>query len=285
MKKIWILCIGLLLCVPALAQEEVVEGATVAEVVEDEPVREPFNGTSLADMQTVRNAAGGSFEIMIHHRFGLMKEMTDLYGIYGPSNIGIGVNYGITDKFMVGFETEKNNKLQDLHWKWSIMQQTQSGKIPVSLSYYGSVSLDSRPKDVFGETYRFSNRYGFFHQLIMSRKFSSRFSLLGSASYAHFNAVDSVWHNDKAGVGLGGKLRVTDNLSVIGQYDFPVKLKTVRYFQERVKPNLSAGIEINTSTHVFQIFVANYSSIVTQKNYAYNTNDFTKGDFKFCRKY
>ena len=271
MKKFWILFAAILIGAPLWAQEETEE--------EDLPVRSPFNATCLADVQTVINPSAGAWEIMIHHRFGLIKDMTDLYGIYGPSNIRIGVNYGVTDKIMLGFGTEKNNKLQELHWKVSLFEQTRSGKVPVSLSYYGAVNLDARPEEIFGEEYKFSNRFSYFHQLIMSRKFGKKFSVLGTASYAHFNSVDSIWQNDKAGVAIGGKYSLTSNLSIIGQYDFPIKTKTIRYYQERVKPNLSAGIEINTSTHAFQIFVANYSNLMAAKNYAFNTNDFTKGDF------
>ena len=39
------------------------------------------------------------------------------------------------------------------------------------------------------------------------------------------------------------------------------------------------GWEINTATHTFQIFVANYNQIINQRNLVFNTNDFTKGDY------
>ena len=45
---------------------------------------------------------------------------------------------------------------------------------------------------------------------------------------------------------------------------------------EVVKPNLSIGYEVATSSHAFQMFVTTYRGISYQRNLAYNTNDFTK---------
>ena len=113
----------------------------------------------------------------------------------------------------------------------------------------------------------------------MGRKFNKKLSIQGTASFSHFNAVDSVWQNNKAGVSVGGKYTFYNNISVIGEYDFPISLETVRYYQRRVKPNMALGVEFGTSTHAFQVFAANYSHINHAKNYAFNTNDFTEGEF------
>jgi hypothetical protein len=54
-----------------------------------------------------------------------------LYGIYAPSNIRLGFNYGITSKLTVGFGTEKNNKMQEFLLKYAILSQNRGGTIPV----------------------------------------------------------------------------------------------------------------------------------------------------------
>ena len=48
---------------------------------------------------------------------------------------------------------------------------------------------------------------------------------------------------------------------------------------EQPKPNLALGWEINTATHTFQVFAANYSQIINQRNLVFNTNDFAKGKY------
>ena len=60
------------------------------------------------------------------------------------------------------------------------------------------------------------------------------------------------------------------------EYD---QLLTKQDLDEQPKPNLSLGWEIRTATHTFQVFVANYSQIINQRNLVFNTNDFTKGEY------
>lgn len=273
MKRIYILLLLLGGLVAAQAQETDDEGNL--------PVRNPFNSSFLIDQQTHVTPAKGSFEFIIHHRFGEITNIRDLYGIYAPSNIRLGINYGITDQVMVGFGTEKNNKMQEFLVKWAILRQSRSGSMPVSLSYYASMNIDARDNEAFGQEYKYSHRMSYFHQLMMGRKFGSKLAIQGSASFAHFNAVDSVLHNDRVGLSIGGRYNAFRNVNLIAEYDFPVALKTVRYFQERIKPNLAFGVEFGTSTHAFQVFAANYRHIIAAKNLVYNTYDFTKGDFVY----
>jgi hypothetical protein len=219
-----------------------------------------------------------TFEIMIHHRFGIINEVSDLYGIYAPSNIRLGVNYGITNRIMVGFGTEKNNKLQELHLKYAILQQKDHG-MPISLSYYGSVNLDAGPIEAYGQDPKFTYRLSYFNQLIAARKLTDKISFQVSGAYAHFNAVDSVRQNDVACVSYGAKYNFWNNMSILAEFDSPFTFKTIKYYQTRNYPNLGLGLEINTSTHNFQIFAANYSNIMNAKNVVFNKNDLTMGDF------
>jgi len=243
------------------------------------PVRESFNGSLLLDQQTIVGPREKGLELIIHHRFGTMQNgLSDLYGIYAPSNIRLGLDYGVTEKLMVGFGTEKNNKLQEFHAKYSILQQTRGGSIPVSVSYYVNMAIDVRSDEVFGKNYAFTNRFSYFHQIIIARKFNERLSVQISPEYSHFNAVDSVWQNDHLGVGVAGRYILFGNFAVIAEYDQPFPLSMVRYYQNFPKANLALGIEIGTGTHCFQLFAANFDKITPQKNLANNLNDFTKGE-------
>ncbi|HQB79596.1 MAG TPA: DUF5777 family beta-barrel protein, partial [Tenuifilaceae bacterium] len=64
---------------------------------EDYAVRS-FETSALIDNQTVTTPFKGMLELQIQHRFGPVENgITDLFGIYAPSNIRMGLNYGITD--------------------------------------------------------------------------------------------------------------------------------------------------------------------------------------------
>ncbi len=272
MKKLFVIAMTCLLAMPAglFAQEE---------EKDMRPVRDPFMGTLLGDQQTIISPRDKGLELMIHHRFGTMQNgLKDLYGIYAPSNIRLGLSFGVTEKLMVGIGTEKNGKYQEFEAKYNILKQTRGGTIPVGLSYYVNMAIDSRNAEAFGENYAFTNRFTYFHQLIIARKFGDRLSVQLNPSYAHFNAVDSLYHNDYWGIGAGAKFRAFGDFSIIANYEQGFSIKATRYFQEAPKPNLLLGFEVATPTHCFQLFAANYNKITPQANLAFNQNNFLKGE-------
>ncbi len=245
----------------------------------DLPVDAPFETAILIDNQTVVSPYKGGLEFEIHHRFGTVKNgITDIFGIYAPSNIRLGLNYGITDKLMFGAGTTKDNKLQDFQWKYAIMQQTQSGKKPVSISYYGNFVVDARTKETFGPEgdFKSMHRFSYFTQLIVARKFNDKFSFQVAPSFLYFNTVAEGYKNANIGIHAGGRAKIIGYNSIIVEYD---QLLTKQDIPVQPKPNMSIGYEIGTGTHAFQIFLANYSQIINQRNFLYNTNDFAKGGF------
>ena len=47
--------------------------------------------------------------MQIQHRFSLIDNIHDIYGIYGAANTRIGLSYGITDRLMIGAGTTKDS--------------------------------------------------------------------------------------------------------------------------------------------------------------------------------
>jgi hypothetical protein len=254
-------------------------------IAQDQPAADaladaPFEAATLIDNQTVVGPYKGGLEFQIHHRFGTVKNgITDIFGIYAASNIRLGLNYGISEKLMVGAGTTKDYKLQDFQWKYALLQQTQSGKMPVSVSYYGNVVLDARPKESFGpsDKYKYIHRFSYFSQVIVSKRFNDIFSFQVAPGFLYFNSVaqDDSLKNANFSIHAGGRAKVVGNSSIIFEYDQLLTQQDLR----QPKPNLSIGYEIGTGTHAFQVFVANYSGIINQRNLLYNSNDFAKGGF------
>jgi len=244
----------------------------------DEPVYAPFETITLIDNQTTVNLYKGSWDLEIQHRFSEIKEIADLFGIYGSANTRIAVDYGITNKIMVGFGTTRDYMLQDLEWKYSILTQTKSGKIPVSLSYFGNVVLDAREKSNFGpdSTYRSIHRLSYLTQLIVSRKFGEKVSLQMAPTFVYYNSVPEGYENINYSLYFGGRFQILGYTSIILEYDQPL-MQT----ETQVYPNLGAGIEIGTGTHAFRVFASNYNAIVKNRNVAFNGNNPWDGKFHF----
>lgn len=243
------------------------------------PVRSTFETTQLIDNPTIMGPVAGQLQLNILHRFGTVQNgITDLFGVYAPSNIKLALNYGITDRIMVGIGTTEINKLQDLNWKVALLQQNRSGSIPVSISYFGNFVIDARSKDAFGDPSRYKDmhRLSYFTEIIFARKFSDAISLQVAPTFAYYNAVDTAHRNANLGVSLGGRVKISDSKAIIFEYDQP--LTGAKYSAFDAKPNLGLGLEIGTATHAFQVFASTARNIIPQEVFVYNQNDFTKGE-------
>jgi hypothetical protein len=280
MKKIFIVLALSLFISPLFAQED-----TKAEKG-SEPVRLTFNTGTLIDNQTVASPYKGGLELQIQHRFSMIENIDNLFGIYGSANTRIGLSYGITDRLMIGAGTTKDYKLQDLNWKYLILQQTEDNSMPVSLSYYGNLVLDLRPEEEFGPMgeFKYMHRLSYFTQLIVARKMSEKISIQVAPSLAYFNSVplnaDSTigYKNLSFGIHAGARANLFGSHSLLLEYDQLLNQGTP---DAPTKPNLSLGWEISTGTHAFQVFVANYNQIINQRNLVFNANNFAKGDYLF----
>ncbi len=268
MRKIVASVILALLFVPLFSQES-----------EDFPIR-VFETSILIDNQTVATPFKGMLEFEIHHRFGTVNNgLDDLFGLWAPANIRLGLNYGITDKLMIGAGTAKNFKAQDLAVKYALLQQTSSGSVPFSLSFYGNVGLNLLNENTFGPAHdwREIHRLSYFSQILLARRFGEKLSLQLAPTFIWFNAVELGYKNANYGISAGARYNVAGSHSLIVEYD---QLFNKQENEElNPKPQIALGWEIGTATHAFQVFFANYKDILGQYNFLYNQNSISDGNF------
>jgi len=268
MKKIAISVVLALLTIPAICQE-----------TENYPVR-IFETSILIDNQTVATPFKGMLEFEIHHRFGTVNNaLDDLFGLWAPANIRLGLNYGITDRLMIAAGTAKNYKAQDLAVKYAFLQQTSSGSVPLSLSFYGNMGLNLLNENTFGPAHdwREIHRLSYFSQLLIARQFGTKLSLQLAPTFIWFNAVEMGYKNFNYGISAGARFNVKGSHSIIAEYD--QLLNSQEDEALNAKPQLALGWEIGTATHAFQIFFANYKDILGQYNFVYNQNSISDGKF------
>ena len=277
-----------IITLPALAQDEE-QTEEEPKKKKDRPERRAFESAWWFDGQTGTVYDKGTLEMIINHRFGTIKTGNyDLFGIYGPSNIRLGFAYAPINRLNVGFGYTKNKKILDLYAKYMILQQTRSGSMPITLTYHGiwgmgmesgSTYQQSRPDNAYYVT----DRWTFFNQLIIMRRFGNKFSAQIAPSYTHHNVVFGEWDIDGAdstavymengtiGLSIGARYKATSTLVIMAGYDVPLTKHSIN----QPKPNISLGIEMNTSAHAFQVFIQNYNAIVPQENFMFNQNDFS----------
>jgi Membrane bound beta barrel domain (DUF5777) len=257
------------------------------------PVKNSFQSVWIIDNQTVLVPVKGTLEMDIQHRFGtLQKGYEDLGGVFAPSNIRLGLNYAPINKLFVGIGLTKDHMLWDANAKYSIITQTKN-KYPVSVTYYVNMGYDTRrepsitiykPSTTEDVAYKnTSDRLSFFHQLIIARKITNKFTLQIAPSLSHQNAVGGyLTKNDSTGkeiyknmkydhfaIAFSARYKLTNVMSVMVNYDQPL----TKHPTNNPNPNLSFGIEMNTSSHAFQVFLGNYNAMSPQLNNLYNHAD------------
>jgi hypothetical protein len=279
---ITLLVTGLLIQVSLVAQDSTGATATTNAKIKMKPVKNTFQSVWIIDNQTVMVPVKGTFEMDIMHRFGtVQKGYDDFWGFFAPSNIRLGVSYAPVSKLNVGVGITKNNMLWDASAKYSIITQTK-GRYPVSVTYYGDVAYDTR-KDADKSIFKYqSQRLLFFNQIIIARKITDKFSVQVAPSVSHQNAVKGYYtKNDSTGtakfsdmkhdhfaIAVSARYKLTNVTSVMVNYDQPL----TKHATNNPNPNLSFGVEFNTSNHSFQLFAGNYSLLSPQRNNLYNSN-------------
>lgn len=279
MKKLYTFLIILFLLPTLISAQE-----TEVVKVKSKPVRPMFGCPTIIDNQTVYIPTAKTLEVVIEHRFDKIENISNLFGIYGSSNIRLGVNYSILNNLSVGFGTTKFRKLQDFRIKYNILEQRRDNSMPIALTAYGNMGIDARNKDYFGQNYKFTNRLSYFGEIIVARKFTDWLSIQVSGSFAHINRVDSLAEHDKFGITISGRARVSAQSSIIFNYGIPLQIMAIAEHNPLNNPpkdNFGFGWEIATSTHVFQLFVSSATDLSPQYSLETNQNSWTDGDLFF----
>jgi hypothetical protein len=263
----------------------------------DRPVTEMFGSSLLIDEQTSVIPTKKTLEMQIQHRFGLIKEngISDLFGIYAPSaNTRMGLNYSILDNLMVGYGITRKNMYSDFQVKWNILRQTRKNTMPLTLTLYANMAINGQNSDVFktvtaDSTYKFANRFSYFTQIGVSRKFTDWLSLEATGSFTHYNSVPadtahvSGMNHDVFGFSVMGRFKFSPQASFIISYSQPLVIGQISENTNvtfHSQPNFSFGIDISTATHAFQIFFTTSNGIISEDIYMWNDSKWTAGDWR-----
>jgi len=263
------------------------DSTTAEPVLKKNPyIKNTFEGNYIIDNQTVMVPVKGTFEFDIQHRFGTVNNgSADLFGLFAGATMRLAFSYAPVNNLQVGFGVSNENMQVDLNLKFAILKQTKDGSMPVSITYFGNAVADTRKKDNTTLFVTTSDRFSYFNEIIIARKFSDKLSLQVSPSVSHFNNLEGyldasgnvlpILKNDNFSIAASGRFKISDGSALIVNYDQPLTQNPAN----NPHPNISFGIEMKTSGHDFEIFFGNYSSLFPQNNNVFNQNDYKKGQF------
>jgi hypothetical protein len=255
-----------------------------------------FKGFRIVNLQTIETAKKHNLFFNIAHRFGDLAGdaggISSFYGFDNSSDIRTSFDYGITDRLQAGIGRSKGidplKELYDANLKFKLLEQTTDGKLPFSVTVFGSAAITGRKASVdstsdasFSKT---PQRLSYVTQLLIAKKFSPGFSLQIAPTWSHRNYVAFADENDLFAIGAGGRLKLTSRFAIIADYyyDFSEFRKNARDAEGNpvYYDPLSVGVEIETGGHVFTINFTNATGIVENLYLPFTTSNWLDGEFR-----
>ncbi|MEI7589431.1 MAG: DUF5777 family beta-barrel protein [Chitinophagia bacterium] len=236
-----------------------------------------FKSTRIVNGQSIENVGPGILDFSILHRFGALSQ--GAYNFYGldQATMRLGLDYGITDRLMIGIGRSTFEKQYDGFLKLKIIRQQQGERnIPFSLSYTSSLIYKSLKDAVTTYIPYVSDKFSFSHQLLLASKINDYFSLQLSPTLLHYNMVDSkTIPNDFYSLGIGFRQRVSKRVNITTEYYH--RFNTLEGYNDP----LSVGVDIETGGHVFQLHVSNSTGMTDRTFINETAGSWAKGDLRF----
>jgi len=236
-----------------------------------------FKSSRVINNQSIELIGKGVLDFRVLHRFGLLNSgVNNLYG-FDQASFRLGFDYGISKNLTVGIGRSTFQKEVDGSIKWRIRQQARGyGAFPVSVVWVSGLTINTTPAPTGEISPSVSDRSGYYHELIVGRKFSERFSLQVNPILIHRNRIQPTSARDENNVfavGAGVRLKLSKRIALVADYDYIVSGLNKSNF---VNP-LAIGLDIETGGHVFQLHVSNTSGMNENAFLTHTTNRWGDG--------
>ncbi|MGF1532879.1 MAG: DUF5777 family beta-barrel protein [Bernardetiaceae bacterium] len=276
----------LLICGPFLLAQDLDELLDAETLPSDTPASEVvtdiFPDTRVINLPSTEQVPAGMLDFWISHRFGLLNSgISELFGI-DAAQVRFNFEYGLSDGWSVGLARNTFRKTYEGYTKIRLTQQRVGAKgFPFSAALYANVGVWSVSNiDFFDgrnpENYQFSERLSYTTQLVLSRKFGNRFSLLLAPTWVSLSETNAY------ALGTAIRWQLTPRLAFTGEY-VPLfnREELPAVDQEPVRNSFSIGFDINTGGHNFQLHLTNSSPQNASGYIAQTTSDWGAGDIRF----
>jgi len=253
-----------------------------------EYVSATFKSTRNVNFHTTEVLPKRSLDFRISHRFGALESKAyNAWGIDGPANLMISLEYSYDGNWMVGVQRSFYEKMGAAFFKWKFIRQAKNGGSPVSVTYFGGAYNTFQKDPYLGMPDKFYDmnwdRVSYVNQLLIARKWNNYISTQIGGAYVHYNLVGAANGLSKNDVIVGtGIIRAKFNKrqAIIFEYGArfstnygaidPFTYKPLKYYDA-----LGAGWEIETGGHVFQVFVTNAFGLLENQFLIKNEGDYS----------
>lgn len=242
-------------------------------------VKNAFKATRVITGQSMEQVAAGVLDFRILHRFGRVNE--GAYGAFGldQATIRLGLDYGISNRVMVGIGRASNKKEIDGFIKYRMIWQGKGkGSIPFSVILISGITKNGLKWDDPDRNNYYTSRLSYYHQVLIGRKFSDAFSFQLMPTVVHRNIVPTKTdEHDVYSLGIGTRMKLTRRIAINAEYfyNLPNQLPDLN------KNALSLGFDIETGGHVFQLHFTNALGMNERSLITDTNGSWEKGDIHF----
>lgn len=264
---------------PLAAQDDLMDLLEANTEERQQYTEATFKGSRLINGHTVETRKRGELEFLISHRFGRLN--SGAYEFFGldAANIRLGLEYGVADVLTLGVGRNSFEKTYDGFFKLKLLRQ-QSGKrfMPVSVVSLTSAAIKTIAGSEPDEYPDIASRLYYTQQLLIARKFGSNVSLQLMPTLVHRNRIlESEGQNDVLAMGVGGRVKLTQRVSLNGEYYYRYDVAE----NDELFNSVAIGFDLETGGHVFQLHLTNSRAMI-EKGFITETNgNFFAGDIHF----
>lgn len=244
-----------------------------------------FKSTRVVNGHSLETLPQGVLDLRISHRMGFVNGgINNFFGL-DQATIRLGLDYGITDRLMVGIGRSSYQKTVDGLLKYKLLRQCDAGcTMPIALDVVASASVTTLVAEEVpwyrpGNEDYLSNRLSYNFQLVAGRKFTEGLSFQVMPGVVHRNLVTRKdEHNDLVNVGVAGRVKLSRRSALTGEWFGVLPGQGPR---DPFHNSVAIGVDIETGGHVFQLHFTNSTGMFERAFITETTGDFFKGDIHF----
>ena len=269
-------------------------------MLDEEQGKEPtytiatFKASRLINGHTIETISKNHLNFWISHRFGAVNSgfIANFFGL-DEAKIRLGLEYGLTDRWLVGAGRSSLEKTYDLYTKYKVLRQ--SNTVPITVTAMAGWGINTMPTGYImesGSPMKFNNnieRYSYWSQLLVARKFNEKLSLQLMPTLLHVNKVeDPSIPNQLFALGAGGRYKLSQRITLSAEYYYTLRELEDEDDDDDYDANggipypyrnaLSFGVDIETGGHVFQFHLTNARGMVEKQFIGQNVGAWGKGD-------
>lgn len=244
-------------------------------------VTNAFKSPRVINSHSMEMLAAGALDFRILHRFGSIKDGYEEFFGLDQASMRMGFDYGLTKNITLGVGRSTFKKELDGFVRYRILWQSTGEKaMPLSLVWTSGIVRNGTSNPLSDPELEVTQarRLSYYHQLVIGRKFTERFSFQLSPTLIHDNIVNNILiPNDLFALGAGARYKFTKRMALVVDYSFPFN----NFPRDFSTHPLSIGVDIETGGHIFQLHFSNAEGMNER---AYNNEENSKwldGDIRF----